>query len=86
MQNKMLNEGTADKYAHLNAPITDKVIVQLFADILYVKGILCYDEIDHLLDMSTVGDVENFTDKMFGGVFSAYKRGEAYTDRSVPRE
>lgn len=58
----------------------DKVVIQLFADILYNKNILCYEEIDALLDMETVEDVVAFTDKMDRGGFNVYKRGEVYSN------
>ena len=56
-----------------------RVAIQLFADILYIKGILCYDEFECLLDIQTSSDAEQFTEKLLRGDFNVYKRGEHYT-------
>ena len=58
----------------------DKIVIQLFADILYTKGILCFEEIDALLEMRTPEDAEVFTEKLLRGGYNVYKRGEVYTD------
>lgn len=60
----------------------DKLVIQLFADILYIKGIICYDEMDTIMKMKTPQDVEAFTERLLRGEFSAFKRGEIYTTRT----
>lgn len=58
----------------------DKIVIQLFADILYIKGIICFEEMQEMLEMRTPSDVEKFTDKLIRGDFNAYRRGEIYSE------
>ena len=53
--------------------------IQLMADILYIKGIICHDEFECLLDIQTSSDAEKFTEKLLCGDFNVYKRGEHYS-------
>lgn len=61
-------------------PINVKAAINLFADILYAKGLLCFEEMDALLDISNQQDVYNFSERMIRGDFNVYKRGEVYTE------
>lgn len=56
-----------------------RVAIQLLADLLYIKGIICYDEFEYLLDIRTSKDAEQFTEKLLCGDFNVYKRGEHYS-------
>lgn len=58
----------------------DKIVIQLFADILYIKGIICFDEMQEIMNMKTPSDVESFTEKLIRGDHNAYKRGEVYSE------
>ena len=57
----------------------DKLVIQLFGDILYHKGILNADEYESLLDTKCVNDLNAYMERMYRGEFDAYKRGEHYT-------
>lgn len=56
-----------------------RVAIQLVADLLYIKGIICYDEFESLLDIRNSADAEGFTEKLLCGDFNVYKRGEHYS-------
>lgn len=56
-----------------------KTLIALFADILYIKGIICFEELDGLFDIRNEKDVEAFTEKLLRGEFNVYKRGEHYS-------
>lgn len=57
----------------------DKLLINLFGDILYSKGVINLDELDGLLELRTAADLDVYTEKMLRGEFNAYKRGEHYT-------
>lgn len=57
----------------------DKVTLKFFADVLYLKGILCYEEIDAILDATHPSDLDNIFEKMIRGEYNVHKRGEPYT-------
>lgn len=56
-----------------------KLIIGLFADILYSKGVINLDELHGLYDITCVADLNPFTEKMLRGEFNAYRKGEHYT-------
>lgn len=57
-----------------------KVLISLFADIMYEKGMLCYEEMEALLDIKSVEDTYAFSEKLLRGDFNVYKRGEIYLE------
>lgn len=58
----------------------DKIAIQFFADVLYLKGLLCFEELEAILDARNPEDLDAIFEKMFRGEFNPYKRGEPYTD------
>lgn len=56
----------------------DKVLTKFIADILYIKGILCYDEFEDIMDARNVDDLDIITEKMFNDEYNPYRRGEGY--------
>lgn len=63
----------------------DKTVLKFLADVLYLKGLLCAEEIEDILDAKNGDDLEVIFDKMFRGDYNVYKRGEVYTNYS-PRD
>jgi hypothetical protein len=55
-----------------------KVVLGLLADILYIKGHICYDEFEALQEVRNEHDVYAFTERLLRGEFNVYKRGEHY--------
>lgn len=56
----------------------DKLVIQLFGDILYHKGILCANELEALYDVKTVGDLDIFTQRLEAGELHVLRKGEHY--------
>ena len=62
-------------------PVVDsKALLGLFADILYHKGLLCYEEMEALMDIRSNHDIYAFSEKLLRGEFNVYKRGEIYLE------
>jgi hypothetical protein len=57
----------------------DKLAIGFMADILYLKGILCWEEFEEIQRITEPADLQKFVDKFIGGEFNVYKRGEIYT-------
>lgn len=55
-----------------------RAVLGLLADILYIKGVICYDEFEAIQDISCEQDCYLFTEKLLRGEFNVYKRGEHY--------
>lgn len=58
----------------------DKCTLKFIADILYLKGILCFEELDAIYEIKHPSDLDIVFERMIGGDFNVYKRGEPYTD------
>ena len=56
----------------------DKLVLGFIADILYYKGIICYEEVEAIFDASTPQDLQVIIDKIMNQEYSVYKRGEHY--------
>lgn len=55
-----------------------KELLKFIADVLYMKGIICYEEIDAIYDVRNGDDLEKIVEKMNDGSFNVYKKGEGY--------
>ena len=58
----------------------DKLVLKFFADALYLKGLLCYEELEAIYDIRSPQDLEEVFEKMIRGEFNAYRKGEPYTE------
>lgn len=56
----------------------DKILLKFFADVLYIKGKLCAEELEAIYDAKTPSDLDNIFEKMMQGKYNVYKRGESY--------
>lgn len=56
----------------------DKLTIGFIADILYIKGILYYDEFDDIMNAKQPSDLQDIVEKMLRGEYSAYRQGEGY--------
>jgi hypothetical protein len=59
--------------------IMDKTLLQFFADVLYLKGLLCYEELEAILEAKNPSDLEGIFEKMLRGEYNVYRKGEPYT-------
>lgn len=60
----------------------DKITLQFITDVLYLKGILCIDELEDIQQAKNFEDLDNIFEKMYRGDYNVYKRGEHYTKQS----
>lgn len=58
--------------------MTPKSVVGFLADVLYVKGLICYDEFEAIMDAKDDRDLGEIVERMLRGDFNAYKKGESY--------
>jgi hypothetical protein len=56
----------------------DKVLLKFFADVLYIKGKLCAEELEDIMEVQTFSDLDDIVEKMLCGKYNVYKRGETY--------
>lgn len=61
-----------------NNVIDGKLVLAFMADVLYIKGVICLDELDTIYDAQNAEDIQLIVDRMLRGDFNAYKRGEGY--------
>lgn len=55
-----------------------KLAIGFMADILYIKGIICYEEYEAVLEAKSPTDLDMIVDKMLRGEFNGYRKGEGY--------
>ena len=56
----------------------DKVVLKFLADVLYIKGVICYDEFEDIMEVKTFSDLDNIVEKMLRSEYNVHKRGEGY--------
>lgn len=50
----------------------DKIILKFLADVLYVKGIICLEEYEAILDSESMECLDTIVDKMLRDEYSSY--------------
>jgi hypothetical protein len=56
----------------------DKLAIGFIADILYIKGIIFWEEYDAIMNATSPSDLEVIVEKLLRGDFNVLKRGETY--------
>ena len=56
----------------------DKIVLKFVADVLYIKKIICAEELEAIMESKDFSDLDVITEKMLGGEYNALKRGETY--------
>lgn len=56
----------------------DKTAIGFITDILYIKGVICFEEFDDIMEAKYPTDLQDIIEKMLRGEYNAYKRGEGY--------
>lgn len=59
-----------------NKQCFDKIILKFFSDVLYIKGILCYEEYEDIMNCCDMKDLDDIFEKMLNEEYNGYKRGE----------
>ena len=55
-----------------------KDVVKFLADILYLKGVINFDEFEAIMESHNFFDLDKIVEKIIRGEFDNYRRGEAY--------
>lgn len=55
-----------------------KLAIGFLAEILYIKGYICFDEYDDIMNIKCPTDIDLIVEKMLTDQYNVYKRGEAY--------
>lgn len=61
----------------------NQLSIGFLADILYIKGIICYEEFDAMQKATQASDLNVIVDRMLRSDFNVYKRGEGYVTDST---
>lgn len=56
----------------------DKCALKFFADVLYIKGVICFEEFDAVMDVVHPSDLDVIVDRMLRSDFNVFRRGEGY--------
>jgi hypothetical protein len=64
--------------SNVEVHMMDKILLKFFADVLYAKRILCAEELEAIYEASSFSDLDEIFEKMLGGEYNVYKRGETY--------
>lgn len=56
----------------------DKNVIGFLADVLYLKGILCFEEFEAVMDAKNAEDLGEIVERMLRSDFNVYKKGESY--------
>jgi hypothetical protein len=56
----------------------DKTVLGFFADVLYLKGVICFDELEAIMNCKDARDLGMVFERMIRSEFNVYKKGESY--------
>ena len=51
----------------------DKVVLKFLADVLYIKGILSFDEFEDVMAVSSMSDLDVIVERMLCSEYNSYK-------------
>lgn len=58
----------------------DKTALGFLADVLYIKGLIYFDEFEAIMEASTPQDLGEIVEKMLRGEYTGHRKGEPYVD------
>lgn len=64
----------------------DKLVLGFMADVLYLKGIICFEEFEDIMNVKHPSDLQDIVDRLLRGKYNAYKRGEGYVLDAIVAE
>lgn len=56
----------------------DKTTLGFIADVLYLKGVICYDELEAIQAVRNEVELGEVFERMIRSEFNVYKKGESY--------
>lgn len=54
----------------------DKIVLKFFADVMYLKGVLCFEELEDIMEACIPEDLDDIFENMVRGNYNAYVRGD----------
>lgn len=57
----------------------DKVVLKFIADVLYLKGVIFFEELEAIMECRDCNDLDEVFERMMKEDFNAYRRG-TFTD------
>lgn len=64
----------------------DKTVLGFIADVLYYKGIFCYEELEAIMNAKNEVELGEFIEKLNRGEFNVLKKGEARSAYKLKRD
>lgn len=61
----------------------DKLTLGFIADILYIKGVICFEEFEDIQSVKHPSDLNDIIEKMLRGEYDEQLRGEGYVLKPV---
>lgn len=59
-------------------PHIDKFVLKFLADVLYIKQVICFEELEAIMEVTSFEDLDVIVDKMLRSEYNLYRRGESY--------
>lgn len=56
----------------------DKITLGFLADVLYIKGIICFEEFEAIQEVCKATDIDQIVENMLRGVYNGKRKGESY--------
>lgn len=56
----------------------DKLLLKFFADVMYLKDVICFEEYEGIMEVKTPMDLDEVFEKMMKEEYNAYRRGTIY--------
>lgn len=54
----------------------DKILLKFVSDVMYLKGVINFDELEDIMNCCDAFDLDMVFDKMMRGEYNAYRRGD----------
>lgn len=55
-----------------------KLTLGFLADVLYIKGVICFEEFEDIQNAKHPSDLNDIVEKMLRGEYNVHMRGEGY--------
>lgn len=56
----------------------NKLAIGFIADVLYIKGVICYEEFEDIQNAKHPSDLQDIVEKMLRSEYNLHMRGEGY--------
>ena len=56
----------------------DKITLKFLADVLYIKGWICFEMFEDIMEAKIPDDLDDIVEKLIKGEYNVYRKGEGY--------